>query len=188
MPLVQANGYRLVCDEAREWTLRSADYVAPGASTFVHGVDLTEASDTLDRESTWFDGQVTRYRWEDPNGISQERADSWALTGSPTRVNLVEINAPYPGTGRSEYAVRRAQGRGREVVASRVARWDERAEQDVSVLLSGAPTQVGLTDRVEFNLDNDEVTVTTRTSDANPGSIDLLPGTIDSLAGFINDL
>lgn len=186
--LVQAAGYRLVCDETRTWTLRSAEYVAAGNLTFANGVDLVDATDTLSRESTWFDAQVTRYTWTDPDGTRQERIDSFALTATPTRVNLVEVAAPFPGVGRSEYAVRRAQGRGREVSATKVADWTARAEAPVIVLLDGAATQTGLTESVDFDLDNDEITVTTRTTDTLPGSIDLLGGTIDSLVGMIDAL
>jgi hypothetical protein len=188
-PLVQAAGYRLVCDEARVWTLRSGSYVAAGNLTLAAGVNLTDATDTLSRDSDdWFDAQVTRYVWDDANGITRTKVDYWGLTSSPTKVRLVEVNAPYPGTGRSQYAVKRAQGRGRVVQASQVADWTARAEQAVTVLLNGAPTQTGLTESVAFDLDLDEVSITTRTTDTLPGSIDLLPGTIDALTGVINDL
>jgi hypothetical protein len=188
-PLVQAAGYRLVCDEARVWTLRSSSYVAAGNMTFAAGVNLTDATDTLSRDSDdWFDAQVTRYVWEDANGIARTKVDYWGLTSSPTKVRLVEVNAPYPGTGRSQYAVKRAQGRGRVVQAAKVSDWTARAEQAVTVLLDGAPTQTGLTESVTFDLDLDEVSIATRTTDTLPGSIDLLPGTIDALTGVINDL
>src|SRR5690606_9036362 len=39
-PLVQAAGFRLVCDEQRRWTLRDAGYRAPGAQTFRYGVNI----------------------------------------------------------------------------------------------------------------------------------------------------
>lgn len=186
-PLVQSAGYRLVCDEARSWTLRSISYVAPGSLTFADGFDLTDATDTLSREGDdWFDAQATIYL--DPYGVKAPRVDYWALSSSPTKTNRVQITAPYPGTGRSQYAVKRAQGRGRVVQAAKVTDWTARAEQPVTVLLNGAPTQTGLTESVEFDLDNDEVSITTRTTDTLPGAIDLLGGTIDTLVGFINDL
>jgi hypothetical protein len=188
-PLVQVAGYRLVCDESRQWTLRSGTYVADGALTFAVGADITEATDTLSRAGDdWFDAQVTKYVWETPTGAARSRVDAWALSGSPTKTNYVEVRAPYPGTGRSQYAVKRAQGRGRVVQVSKVSDWTARAEQPVTVVLFGAPTQTGLSELVEFNLDRDEVTVTTRTTDTLPGSIDLLGGTIDALVGVINDL
>lgn len=186
-PLVQAAGYRLVCDESRVWTLRSSSYVAAGSLAFAIGADTTDATDTLSREGDdWFDAQATKYI--DPAGIKAPRVDYWALTGSPTKVNLVEVNAPYPGSGRSQYAVKRAQGRGRVVQAAKVSDWTARAEQPVTILLPGAPTQSGLTESVTFDLDADEVTISTRTTDSMPGSIDLLAGTIDALVGVIDAL
>jgi hypothetical protein len=74
------------------------------------------------------------------------------------------------------------------VQAAKVSDWTARAEQAVTVLLDGAPTQTGLTESVTFDLDLDEVSIATRTTDTLPGSIDLLPGTIDALTGVINDL
>lgn len=188
-PLVQSEGYRLVCDENRTWTLRSESYVAPGNLTFVNSLNLTDATDTLSREDNdWYDAQATIYEWDDPTGITQTRVDYWALTPTPTKVNRVIVNAPYPGVGRSQYAVKRAQGRGRVVQAAKVADWTARAEQPVTVLLNAAPTQTGLTESVEFDFDTDEVSIATRTVDTLPGSIDLLGGVINSLVGMIDAL
>lgn len=189
LPLFQAAGYRLVCDESRAWTLRDADYYAAGSLTIRHGVNLVDGSETIDRDSRlWFDGQVTRYTWTDKNGVQQERTDAYALTGTPTLVNLVELAVPYPGPGRSQYAVTRAQGRGREVTVTAVADWRAAAEQPITVFLYGAPRQDGKTSQVEFNLDADEMTITTRTTDVLAGSIDTLAGVINSLVGMINGL
>lgn len=188
-PLIQAAGFRLVCDEERKWTLRSSGYVAPGSVSFAEGVDLIDARNRLSRDDeTWFDGQVTVYTSRDEFGNTIEAVDAYALTATPSKVIRVDVDAPYPGPGRSEYAVERAQGRGREVAATKVADWDARAEQPVIVTMSGAPDQVGLTESVEFDLSRDELTVTTRTADAVEGSIDLLGGMIDDLPGMIDAL
>lgn len=187
-PLVQAAGLRLVCDEERKWTLRSSSYVAPGSLSAAYGVDLIDARDRLSRDDeTWFDGQVTVYTSRDEYGNTIEAVDSFALVGA-TKIIRVDVDAPWPGNGRSEYAVRRAQGRGREVDATKVADWWARAEQPIIVTMTGAPDQVGLTESVEFDLNRDEVTVTTRTMDAVEGSIDLLAGMIDALPGMIDSL
>src|SRR5690606_13433959 len=42
MPLTQLGGLRLVCDEQRRWTLRDADYLAPGAQEFATAVNLID--------------------------------------------------------------------------------------------------------------------------------------------------
>lgn len=179
-PLVQAAGLRLVCDEERRWSLRSATYVEPGSTTIRYGANMIEGSDSIDRDSgLWFDAQVTVYKWTDRDGIQQERIDAYALNTPPTRVNRVELEAPYFGPGRSKYAVERAQGRGREVSASAVARWTEYPEQSITVMLNGAPTQVGRISAVTFDLGpgngRDRVTVTTRTADAPESSWVLIP-------------
>lgn len=188
-PLVQASGRRLVCDEARVWTLRGEEYTADGAIAIRHAVNLIGADDKIGRDDAlWFDGAVVRYTWTDATGKRQERIDSFALTGTPSRVVLIERATPYPGPGFAAYAVRRAQGRGREVSATTVADWNARAEQAVQIVLDGAPVQIGKTSRVVFDLDRDEMTVTTRTTDTPAGAVDLLPGTIDALVGTIDSL
>ncbi|KAA9105003.1 hypothetical protein [Microbacterium rhizomatis] len=187
VPLFQAAGYRLVCDETRTWTLRGAGYTAPGNLTVRHAVNLIDATDTLTRDGLWFDGQVTRHRWTEA-GEQREAVDAWALTATPTRVNRVELNTPYPGPGRSQYAVQRAQGRGRDVTVETVADWTAAAEQPITGLLDGAPAQVGKTSSITYNLDNDRMTIVTRTTDTPLGAIDLLSSTINSLTGTINSL
>lgn len=189
-PIVQSFGLRLVCDETRTWTLRNEDYAAAGALTLRHGVNLVEGTDRFSRsDEYWFDGAVVIYEWRDAAGRSRRVVESFALTATPSRV--VTINRrdlPYPGPGFAAYAVRRAQGRGRDVSATSVADWSARAEQPVQIVLDAAPTQIGKTSRIRFDLDRDEMTVTTRTTDTPPGATDLLAGTIDALAGTIDNL
>lgn len=168
-PLVQASGLRLVCDEQRRWTLRSEAYLAPGSLDVRYGVNLIEGSDPIRRSNgLWREGQVTRYEWVDRDGIQRQREDGYALPGA-TKVDLVVINAPYPGPGRSEYAVRRAQGRGREATVSLVADWRVTAEQSATIRLAGSPPQLGSASRVQFDLGpgdgRDRMSITARTSD-----------------------
>lgn len=188
-PLLQAKGLRLVCDEQRRWTLRGEDYEAPGALALRVGVNIVEADEKISRDDEfWFDARVTRYRWTDQDGVQQERADAYALNTPYTRLTTLDIDAPYPGPGRSEYAVRRAQGLGREVVATAQAIWTATVEQVVSVVLDGAPTQIGTARAVAFDFDTDRMTITTRTTDTPVGAINLLTGTVDALTGPINNL
>lgn len=176
-PLVQAVGMRLVCDERRVWTLRTETYAGHGAViSIAYGIDMVDGGDTIDRDNAlWFDAQVTRYRWTDAAGAQQEAVDSYALQTPYTRVNLVAINAPYPGPGRSAYAVRRAQQRGREVTATKVSDWTVAAEQPVIVYLPDTPVQVGSVQRVRFDLDRDEMTIDARTVDTPDTAWILLP-------------
>lgn len=189
MPIVQSAGLRLVCDEQRRWTLRDETYLADGTMSIRHGVNLIGGTERISRDSgLWFDARVTRYRWTDMDGNAQEKVDAYAQSTPYTKLTELVIEAPYPGPGRSEYAVRRAQGRGREVTATRVADWTANAEQTVSIFLAETAPQTGISQSVEFDLNTDRMTVETRTIELPFGVIDLLTGTIDSLVGTIDDL
>lgn len=188
MPIVQAFGLRLVCDERRAWSLRDENHRAAGAVSVRYGVNMIAGDDTLDRQGGWFDAAVVTHRWRDADGIEQTRTESFALHTPYTRCVLFERDTPYPGPGFAEYAVRRAQGRGRDVSVTRVPDLTEHPEQHATLLLTGAPAQVGITQAVTFDLARDEVTITSRTADTPPGAIDLLAGTIDALAGTIDSL
>lgn len=190
MPLVQYAGYRLVCDEQRRWTLRSANYVAPGSIAIRDGINLQDGGDTINRDSDiWHDAAVAVYTWTDSQNVRQERLDSFQLVTPPKRVKRFNFTTPYPGPGFAEYAVRRAQGRGREVTATIRANWEATAEQATTIVLNGAPTQTGRAGRLIFDLGRNEITVTARTADTIPGAIDLLAGTINALPNVtINNL
>lgn len=187
--ILQSLGLRLVCDETRTWTLRDSTYVASGSIAIRHGINLYDGDDTVSREdSEYFDGAVVRYRWRDSSGTQQERVDAFALTGSPTQVRTIERAVAYPGPGFAEYAVRRAQTRGRQVTVTTGADWNARAEQPSEFTLLGAPVQLGMASRVTFNLDTDEMTVMSRTTDTVPGAIDLLADVvIDALPDVVID-
>lgn len=187
-PLVQVAGFRLVCDEAREWTLRDERYAAAGSLSIRHAVNLIDGTDSISRDADlFFDAAVTTYEWTDRDGIQQRRVDSYALPGA-TRVRHFERTTAYPGPGFSEYAVRRAQGRGREVTATSVADWTAHAEQPATVVLDGAPTQVGNTQSVSYDLNTDRMSITLRTLEIPEGSVDLLGGNVNALAGTVNAL
>ncbi len=187
-PILQSQGLRLVCDEQRRWTLRDENYEAPGTVSLRAGVNLVEASGRISRDGDlWFDARATRYRWTDRQGKQQERVDSYALPGH-SRTSLVDVYAPYPGPGRSEYAVRRAQGVGREVTATKVSDWAVTTEQGVEVILPDPPVLIGRVRSLRYDLATDEMTITTRTTEIPDGAIDLLVGTINALTGTINAL
>jgi hypothetical protein len=186
--VLQPAGLRPVCDENRVWSLRDETYSAAGSLSVRHGVNLVDGSDKVSREDeTWFDAAITRYAWTDRDGQRQTAEDVYAPAGY-TKMQTFERSTPYPGPGFSEYSVRRAKGRGREVSATAVADWSARAEQSITIILNAAPVQTGRTSNVTFDLDRDEMTITTRTVDTPLGAIDLLTGTINGLAGTINNL
>lgn len=188
-PLLQASGLRLVCDEQRRWTLRDDTYRAPGAVSIRDGVNLVDGEENISRDDeSWFDARVTRYGWTDRNGVRQTRDDAYALTPSFTRATLMEIEAPYPGPGRSQYAVQRAQGRGRDVKVEAMADWTVAAEAPLEARLQGSPVLEGTVQSVRFDLASDRMQITSRTVELRPGTIDALSGTIDALAGAIDSL
>lgn len=171
-PLVQAAGLRLVCDEQRKWTLRPAGYLAPGALNIRYAVNMTDGTDTLSREDeAWMDSAVAEYEWRDPRtGQTLRRIDSHAAQTPHTRTRTFTFDTAYPGPGFAQYAVERAQGRGRVVEAARVSDWTAAAEQSCSFVVPGADPQTGKTDRIVFDLDRDEVTATARTTDTPEGA------------------
>lgn len=189
-PLLQAVGLRLVCDEQRRWTLRNDEYRAAGAQAWRYGVNITAADEQLSRDDdSWFDAAVYSYEWTDDAGVPQSRTDAYSLIPSPSKVLRVELrDIPYPGPGRAEHMVQRAQGKGRSVTVSGIPTWTEETDQPLSILLDGTPIQTGISASVQFNFDDDTVTVSSRTTDTPAGAIDLLPGTINALTGTINSL
>lgn len=192
-PLLQASGLRLVCDEQRRWTLRDAAFTAEGSTAVRYGVNLIDGTDRISRDNGyWFDAAVRIYRWTDSDGTQQERVDSFALNDPPTLVNRQIIEAPFPGPGLAEYAVQRAQGRGREVTVTTVADWRANAEQSCTIRLDGTPAQLGRASRIAFDLgpggSRDRMTITARTTDTIPDAVNLLDGTVNELVGTVNDL
>ena len=187
-PILQASGLRLVCDEQRRWTLRKDDYAPAGALALRWGVNIVAAGEEVSRESDdWYDGMVVVYNWRDMFGNPQTRVDSYVLP-SATKVLRLDVDAPYPGPGRAQWAVARAQGKGRTLEIDTVSDWSAVCEQFVTVTLDGTPVQAGKVESLEYDFGNDRMTTRTRTADIPAGAIDLLSGTIDALPGTIDSL
>lgn len=177
-PLVQAYGFRLVCDELRRWTLRDADYLAPGSLTIRAGVNMHDARDELSRDgdSGWCDAAVIIYTWTDDAGMQQRRIDAYALTMPYTsRVVIKKPDTPYPGPGFAQYVVERAQGRGRLVEATRQGGWHANADMPCTLVVPAADPQTGTTDRLEYRLRANTLTATARTTDTPTSAWLLLP-------------
>lgn len=189
-PLLLATGLRLVCDEQRRWTLRSEDYRAEGAQAWRYAVNIETADEQLSRDDdSWFDGAVYEYVWTDSDGLEQRRVDTWAITATPSKVIRRELrDTPYPGPGRAQHVVERAQGKGRTVTVTGIPLWTENTDQALSILLDGTPIQTGIAATVAYDFSADTVTISSRTTDTPAGAIDLLPGTINALPGTINAL
>lgn len=163
LPLVQAQGLRLVCDEARTWTLRNDAYTAAGSLTVTYGTNMVGGEDSLNRSNdAWFNAATTVYAWTDRNGIPQRMVDSYS-SGSQVKGKLYQKDTPYPGAGFSQYAVERAANRGREISVTTVADWNANSDQAITVTPWVTGVETGKTQSVTFDLDRDEMTVTTRT-------------------------
>lgn len=170
-----AAGLRLVCDEQRRWTLRDADYRASGLLTYRDGINIREADEELSLDD-WIDAAVYEYTWTDAAGIAQRRLDAYALTTPPRKVLRVELrDTPYPGPGRARNVVERAQGRGRTVTITATPTWAEQTDQALAVTLAGTPIQTGIVGTVTYTLDDDSVTITSRTTDTPALAWDLIP-------------
>ena len=176
-PIVQTFGYRLVCDEQRRWTLRDEHYDPGGALNVRQGINILSAEDTLDRASDeQFTAAVTVYTWKDANGVDHTETDSFTLGLPSPKVRRFERGGvPYPGPGFSEYAVRRAQGRGRTVTVSVGSDWRTLPEQFIAATIDGAPILAGTIQSLTYDLSLDEMTVTTRTADILASAWVLIP-------------
>lgn len=176
-PLLKASGLRLVCDEQRRWWLRDAEYRADGTQNYRHAVNIEQATERLSRDDdSWFDAAVYTYVWQDEAGIEYRRVDSFALVEPSTKVLRVELrDTPYPGPGRAEAIVRRAQGRGRTVSVTAIPTWTEHTDQPLAILLEGTPIQTGIAGTVAYDFGADTVTVTSRTTDTPAAAWILIP-------------
>lgn len=174
--MIQAAGLRLVCDEARVWTLRPVDYQASGALSFRAGVNIIDADDVISRdENEWCDAAVVVYTWIGTDGRTLTAVDAFSLSATPSRVVRLERSTPYPGPGLAAYTVHRAQQRGRVVTVETPTVWTARAETPLQIILDGAPTQIGTVTAVTFDLGEASMTVTARTTDTPASAWVLIP-------------
>lgn len=175
-PMIQAAGLRLVCDEARVWTLRPVDYQASGALSFRPGVNIIDADDVISRdENEWCDAAVVVYTWIGTDGRTLTAVDAFSLSATRSRVVRLERSTPYPGPGLAAYTVHRAQQRGRVVTVETPTVWTARAESPLQIILDGAPTQIGTVTAVTFDLGEASMTVTARTTDTPASAWVLIP-------------
>lgn len=159
-PVLQTVGLRLVCDETRTWSLRGIDHVEPGELTITYGETMTDF--TLGAGlAGWCDGATVHYEWE-RYGVTYQRDDTFDLVTPPRKRIRLTLNMPYPGPGRAENIVRRAQAvGGRSSTAKAVSNWSVKAEQTLTVTTDDT-TLTGQVGAVTFDLDTDEMTVTIR--------------------------
>ena len=159
-PVLQACGLRLVCDETRAWSLRGIDHVEPGELTIAYGETMTDFALGAGLDG-WCDAATVHYEWE-RYGVTYEMDDTFELVTPPRKRIRRTLNMPYPGPGRAENIVRRAQAvGGRSSTARAVSNWSVKSEQTLTVTTDDT-TLTGQVGAVTFDLDTDEMTVTIR--------------------------
>ncbi|MGW9159619.1 hypothetical protein [Microbacterium sp. NPDC055665] len=159
--LLMAKGFRLVNDEQRKWSLRRESFRNAGSQTWTWGENLIDVDESISRDDdTWFDAAV--YTFSRDGRI--RRTDAYGLTLTPTKVfhRRFDDYTSYPGQGRAQNVVERAQGMGRKITVTGIPTWTETTDQPLTVTLDDDTTLTGIAASVRFNFDDDTVTVTTR--------------------------
>lgn len=161
-PLLQPVGLRLVCDEQRVWTLRDGSHTSPGATSLEYGVNMGggyQLDSSIDG-ADWFDAATVVYRWV-RDGRTRTKTDSFELNTPPRKRIRRVLEVPYPGPGRAENLVTRAQSGGGSTTAPAMTQWGTTTEQPVTMTTPDG-TRTGTVGAVTFDLGNDTMTVTIR--------------------------
>lgn len=171
--LTAAAGLRLFCDEQRKWRLVPASYAVRGSVTATPSTSR-EADDTISRDGeSWVTGVIVRYRWTTDDNEAHERIDA---AGLPGKVNVLDIDGPYPGPGVASARLNRLRGQGRSQTANAFATYTETPGMEARLVLPGAPTQIGRVQTVEWELLDGFVEITTRElTEAGPTAWIFLP-------------
>ncbi|WNM25246.1 hypothetical protein [Demequina capsici] len=164
-PLLQLAGARLYCDEAMAWHLVAADAVQSGQLILNKGDNVTDATDTITRESNgaWWEAVVIRY--DDGTTVKYDAA------GKPGGLTLrLDYDRPFPGAGAAARLLARSQGRGRVFDLKAISNYAATPGMALSASLPDTDTQTGAVLAVEWAWPADEMRVTSR-------------GLIDTVAG-----
>jgi hypothetical protein len=163
-PLIQAAGLRLYCDEKRNWYLVDAAFIAPGIVELRNTATITAASDTISRDSNvWYDAVVITYSWIDDLGETVLSYDTAAVEGF-SKVYALTYNTAYPGPGAAAAVLARALTRGRMTELRAVSNFQVTPAQPAQIVLDAFPTQDAFVSAVSWTFPEDEMTVTTRTT------------------------
>lgn len=160
-PLIQAGSLRLFCDETRKWYLVEDNYNVTGSVNLSYLETLTEATDTISRDSLeWYDAVVIKYEYVDGSGNTVINYDSAGAPG--TKVLNLTYNSAYPGAGAAARVLQRAEGRGRVNSISAVSDYTVTPGVSCSLTMPNTDTQVGNVAAVTWALPADEMSITTR--------------------------
>jgi hypothetical protein len=162
VPLLQSVGLRLVHDGFGEWSLRGVDYDDGGTLAIEYGGNMIEADTTISIDD-WCDAALVVYTWEN-RGIPLTKTDYYSAVPTPRKTRYVEVNMAYPGAGRAQNIVTRAQDAARVITATATVNWSAKTEQTATVVTPDA-TRTGPVGSVEFDIESGQMTVTVRTQE-----------------------
>ncbi|WP_336630768.1 MULTISPECIES: fibronectin type III domain-containing protein [unclassified Microbacterium] len=165
MALVGSFGYRLFCDERRNWFLIDPNtYVLPGE--VATGAVATAATDTIDRtDDAYVTGVSILWKWRDRWGIDQERTET---AGTAGRVRNLTFDRPYPGTGLAAAILARAAGAGREHDVTAFMDLTATPAMKFSATFPGVATQRARVTAVEWGIRDGLMRVTGRNGNSVP--------------------
>ena len=168
-PFLQEAGYRLWCDEARNWRCDPVGETRPGGSTVKAGIEgnLLDATDRLSRdEDTWADGVILRYTYVDVNGIGRESFGSASVPAATTLgAKIVVLDRPgraYIGNSEAQRVLAQLRSRGRLVPTSALSELGATPGTAATITTPDGQKLTGTVESVTFNLQNGVADITPR--------------------------
>jgi hypothetical protein len=173
-PLCQTVNLRLWCDESRVWRLDPRDELIPDRPGTVLS-EFVEATDSIDRDGTWYDGVVVVFEWTDDADVRRLRRDIAGGTAA-ARVLTVNYATPYPGKGIAGRILKRMQRRGRVLNLGGVSAYTVYPSTGLTALPPDTVAQTGTIERVAFSFPEASMSITTRgLVDTGPAAWLLIP-------------
>lgn len=168
-PFLQEAGYRLWCDEGRNWRCDPVGESRPGSSTVTAGVNgnMLDASDRLSRdEDTWADGVILRYTYVDVNGIERESFGNASVSAATTLgAKIVILDRPgrtYIGNSEAQRVLAQLRSRGRLVPTSALGELGATPGTAATITTPDGQKLAGTVESVTFNLQNGVADITPR--------------------------
>jgi len=170
---VQQANLRLWCDELGIMRLTQRDFTVPGYISVRKGINMTDATDTIDRASDeWADNVIMEWAWA-ADGIQQIAQSIWpafpASPGSPGKTLFMKIDAPAPFGPDSPMSARpaaqiwnRIRTRGHQIPAAAVSDYTATPGQTAYIEFPGSPLQSGLVESVIFTAPAGEMQIVSR--------------------------
>lgn len=170
MTLVGSFGFRLFCDEQRQWFLIDPNtYVLPGEVAVGTGpANAVTASDTIDRtDDAYCTGVSILWKWQDRWGIDQERNET---AGTAGQVRYLEFNRPFPGAGLAAAILARAAGQGRAHEVNALTDLTATPAMSFAATFPGVSPQRARVTAIEWGLGDGLMRVTGRTGNSIPAA------------------